>query len=100
MDIALLILGTLAALFGAVLLYASLRPDERWDSRWVRSIVVVSGVGWFAVGALFFAAALAEGGTRTALLIAGGAAGVATAACRWLIRDRWEARQLGRPGES
>ena len=70
MSITLLIFGTVAALLGAVLLYGSLWPSGRWDSWWERSWVVVSGAGWFAM------------------------------ACRWLIRDQWEVRQLRRGGES
>jgi hypothetical protein len=96
--ISLLIVGALFVPMGATLLYGSLHPRGRWDSWWERSAVIVSGFGWLAMGGLFIAAALASGGTRTALVIAGGAIGLAAGAARWLIRDRWEVRQISRGG--
>ena len=98
--ITLLIFGAVVSPMGGVLLYGSVRPSELWDSWWERSWAIVSGGGWLVMGALFFAAGLASGGTRTALIIAGGAVGVAAAAGRLLIRDRWEVRQLQRGGEA
>jgi hypothetical protein len=100
MSITLFVLGAVATAMGAVLLYGSLRRSEGWDSGWEQSIAAISGAGWLAVGALFLGAAAASGGIRTALLIAGAAAGIATAACRWVILDRWETRQGRQSGES
>lgn len=45
------------------------------------------------VAAAFGAASGTSGSTRTDLLIAGGAAGVTGALCRWLVRARWYADQ-------
>jgi hypothetical protein len=77
---------------------------EQWQRfrrlPWERSLAVVSGGGWFVSGALFIGAAFASGDTRTVLLVAAGAAAVATETWRWVIRHRWQARQIGHSGES
>jgi hypothetical protein len=99
-SISLLIIGVIAAVLGGVLLYGSLWPSGRWDSWWVRSVAVLSGSGWFGVGALFTAAALTSGGARLGLLIAGAAVGLTTSVGRWLVRDRWETRQVARRPEA
>ena len=94
-DDVLLILGAAAALFGAMLLYRYLSSRDRWSSSRDRSWAIVSGVGWFAMGVLFVAAALAWEIYRTAALVAAAAAGVTATVCRLLI-----ARQLSPSGEN